>query len=115
MHFTKIAVTLNLTLIDAQKQQKAPNKHQLTSALKNPSAILRKKPSNIKKQTKFQLAQHRRSLSEGDLLHEIDNALVLSKGFLFARGMEFFMHFLCVACDFLCVEFSYLLKCLFFC
>lgn len=30
----------------------------------------------------------RRSLSEGDLLCEIDNALVLSKGFLFARGNE---------------------------
>lgn len=89
----KVAVTHNLTLIDEQKQPKTLNKHQHTSALKNPSAFLRKKPTNIKKQTKFQLAQHRRSLSEGDLLHEIDNALVLSKGFLFARGMEYFMHF----------------------
>ncbi|XP_037049279.1 uncharacterized protein LOC119083642 isoform X2 [Bradysia coprophila] len=72
---------------DDAQPKKTPNKNQLTSALKNPSSILRKKPTNIKKQTKFQLAQHRRSLSDGDLLHEIDNALVLSKGFLFARGI----------------------------
>lgn len=30
----------------------------------------------------------RNSLSEGDLLHEIDNALVFSKGFLFGNGRK---------------------------
>lgn len=38
------------------------------------------------KQTRSKLAQHRKSLSENDLLNEIDNALVFSKGFLYAYG-----------------------------
>lgn len=38
--------------------------------------------------SKLQQQLRRRSMSEGDLLCEIDNALVLSKGFLFARGNE---------------------------
>lgn len=42
--------------------------------------------NNNKKHTRFQLAQHRKSLSESDLLHEIDDALVFSRGFLLARG-----------------------------
>lgn len=37
-------------------------------------------------QTHLKLAQHRKSLSESDLLDEIDNALVFSKGFLYAYG-----------------------------
>lgn len=49
-------------------------------------AVLRKNPpSNGKVKSK---SHRRRSLSEGDLLCEIDNALVFSKGFLFARGMS---------------------------
>lgn len=34
----------------------------------------------------FTMHHHRRSLSESDLLHEIDNALVFSKGFLYSYG-----------------------------
>lgn len=51
-------------------------------------AVLRKNPltnGNGKVKSK---SHRRRSLSEGDLLCEIDNALVFSKGFLFARGMS---------------------------
>lgn len=39
-----------------------------------------------RKQTRSKLAQHRKSLSESDLLNEIDNALVFSKGFLYSHG-----------------------------
>lgn len=41
-------------------------------------------------ETRSQQAQRRESLSESDLLHEIDNALEFSRGFLYARGMALF-------------------------
>lgn len=37
-------------------------------------------------QNRFTKQQHRKSLSESDLLNEIDNALVFSKGFLYSYG-----------------------------
>lgn len=40
------------------------------------------------KQTRSKLAQHRKSLSESDLLNEIDNALVFCKGFLYSHGKQ---------------------------
>lgn len=61
-----------------------------TASLKTATILRNKKatPSNTnKKLSRFELAQHRKSLSENDLLHEIDSALVLSRGFLYARGM----------------------------
>lgn len=41
-----------------------------------------------RKQTRSKLAQHRKSLSESDLLNEIDNALVFCKGFLYSHGKQ---------------------------
>lgn len=50
--------------------------------------------NNNKRHSRSQLAQHRKSLSESDLLHEIDDALVFSRGFLLARGrLRFFLSF----------------------
>lgn len=49
-----------------------------------------------KKLSRSQLKLHRKSLSESDLLHEIDNALVLAKDFLFARGEHIlYMYIVC--------------------
>lgn len=45
----------------------------------------------------FAMHHHRRSLSESDLLNEIDNALVFSKGFLYSYGK-----WKCVCCDCCC-------------
>lgn len=42
--------------------------------------------ATARKQTRSKLAQHRKSLSESDLLNEIDNALVFCKGFLYSHG-----------------------------
>lgn len=68
------------------------------SAFNTPSPIvvvLRKKPTSsacfnhldARKQTYSQvIRQYRKSLSESDLLNEIDNALVFSKGFLYSCG-----------------------------
>lgn len=51
--------------------------------------------NNNKRHSRSQLAQHRKSLSESDLLHEIDDALVFSRGFLLARGrLRFSVFFL---------------------
>lgn len=38
------------------------------------------------KRTRSKLVQHRKSLSESDLLNEIDNALVFSRGFIYSHG-----------------------------
>lgn len=68
---------------------------EASSTFNTPSPIvvvLRKKPStcfnclDTRHQTHSQRIQYRKSLSESDLLNEIDNALVLSKGFLYSRG-----------------------------
>lgn len=48
------------------------------------------------KQIRSKLAQHRKSLSENDLLNEIDNALVFSKGFLYAYGKLYFGYHYCM-------------------
>lgn len=41
---------------------------------------------NTRRQTHSNVIQYRKSLSESDLLNEIDNALVYSKGFLYSNG-----------------------------
>lgn len=70
-----------------------------SNAFNTPSPIIRRNKKAIcsllddssvtemaRKQTRSKLAQHRKSLSESDLLNEIDNALVFSKGFLYSHG-----------------------------
>ena len=62
------------------------------------NVVLRKRVDSTANRNFEILKLHRRSLSEGDLLHEIDNDLVLSKGFLFARGMNFLSLFVYLFC-----------------
>lgn len=82
-----------LLYIDNNVPQYVHRQDVANKQLKKSSAFMRKKhnhhhhhcrSSNCSKHSK------RRSFSESDLLSEIDNALVLSKGFLYARGMSFF-------------------------
>lgn len=57
-------------------------KHETSSQ----SVQLRPRKPNNQQLSASQLTINRKSLSESDLLHEIDKSLVLAKGFLFARG-----------------------------
>lgn len=61
-------------------------KHRTKLPQKTATIHRQKKHTNSRNLSSTQLAQHRRSLSESDLLHEIDKCLVLARGFLFARG-----------------------------
>lgn len=53
------------------------------------------------------LQQHRKSLSESDLLNEIDNALVFSKGFLYSYGKCPYQKYVQCAIAYLCLKIVY--------
>ncbi|XP_037907582.1 uncharacterized protein LOC119649465 isoform X5 [Hermetia illucens] len=66
-----------------------PEPKKLTTILRTNKGDDKKgnKTETRKKETRFKLTPDRRSWSESDLLREIDNALTLSKGFLYGRGV----------------------------
>lgn len=85
--------------------------------LSTPSVIRRQKnPShsdNMRgaRQNLYTIQQHRKSLSESDLLNEIDSALVFSKGFLYSYGKCPYQKYVQCSIVYLCLKIVYCMHC----
>lgn len=82
-------LTINSTDIDAFSAFNTPSPVAAVVVLRNKQTLSTSGSFNAldtRKQTHSKVIQYRKSLSESDLLNEIDNALVYSKGFLYSNG-----------------------------
>lgn len=83
-HLDANDLTIRIADIDRRRAFNTPS--PIIRRNKKATSLLDDSSTTATKQTRSKLAQHRKSWSESDLLNEIDNALVFSKGFLYAYG-----------------------------